>query len=1100
MKKPTSRSLKFLLSLLSLSTFAAPTKKNLDKEKQYNSDTYKEHRQYNLSLDDRFETSLFASPPYTEYVTAVSADLDGTLYISQDPNGSLGHTKGVGNVITAKDTNGDGKADKFVEFIPTIESARGGHIVAGTYYLLHPPYLTSFKDTDGDGVADETKRLADGFGGGIEHPRGADHTTNGVRMGIDGWLYIAVGDFGIKDSKSADGKTLRFHGGGVARIRPDGSEHEMYVYNTRNQFDVAISPSLELFTRDNTNDGKGWNLRIHHQVPESDFGYPKLYQNFPDEHIASLADYGGGSGMGGLFLSEPGFPKDLNNKLYTCDWTTGKIFNFDLENHDATYKATQKIFTSLTRATDIDVDGQSTLYLSDWQGGGFKYSGDAKPVSRIHVAKLKGYTAPNMPNLKAATDNELINHLTGPSAAIRLQAQQYLLQKPLSSTSLQELESSVTNTANDLHGRIAALFTLKQGLGEDSQNFITSQLKDASIREFALKALTDRKDQMNSLSPDLIAPYLNDSNPKVRLQAAISLKRLNKFTEKSTNQLIDMAVVSWKKDSVGKLGTMALPHIASRTLAGLGQSHNAAWKLYLKRFRSSDLKTQKALSYGLKTIHNPQLIHELINDLALEKWSDDSRLIILDILARLSHKEAEWNLSDWWGTRPTDHGPYYKSVEWEQTNAIITAIEKNFSKFSSAKQIEVLNLISLNQIDTSKLKLEGMDTLFLALEARAPNKSHINTLKNTALDTKRPWEVRLKAGQKLNQFQIWNDPSATRVKKIGKGKKTKRVKTTDPKKIKAAQAVRLVSVKAFLEVLSNWQATLPNFTGTLDNKKIITALLHDYWTAPATHKADFAPLAEIANQINDKAATLAWKKILFAYYRITGDRVMDNVQIIDGEIGLHNPGFYQAVADLYLLDDKFKKRAEANLNWDYEGTRKAAKAVLDMHKAYSLLSQSAKQATPLTSVGLEGAAKYALENKGDLSLGEKLFNKQGCITCHAVNNAAIQKGPYMGTAGSQFERKFLIESILNPAAAIAQGFPTYQMTAKKSPAPHIGFLIDEDNTYYTLMNIAGLTEKVTKEYVQKKEILHMSQMPPGLVISLSLHEFTSLIDYLDSMK
>ena len=106
----------------------------------------------------------------------------------------------------------------------------------------------------------------------------------------------------------------------------------------------------------------------------------------------------------------------------------------------------------------------------------------------------------------------------------------------------------------------------------------------------------------------------------------------------------------------------------------------------------------------------------------------------------------------------------------------------------------------------------------------------------------------------------------------------------------------------------------------------------------------------------------------------------------------------------------------------------------------------------------------------------------------------------MGTAGSQFERKFLIESVLNPAAAIAQGFPTYQMTAKKSPAPHIGFLIDEDNTYYTLMNIAGLTEKVIKEYVQKKEILHMSQMPPGLVFSLSLHEFTSLIDYLDSMK
>ena len=64
-------------------------------------------------------------------------------------------------------------------------------------------------------------------------------------MGIDGWLYISVGDFGLKDSKGTDGTVLRFEGGGIARIRPDGSELEMFVFNTRNQFDVAISPTLE---------------------------------------------------------------------------------------------------------------------------------------------------------------------------------------------------------------------------------------------------------------------------------------------------------------------------------------------------------------------------------------------------------------------------------------------------------------------------------------------------------------------------------------------------------------------------------------------------------------------------------------------------------------------------------------------------------------------------------------------------------------------------------------------------------------------------------------------------------------------------------------
>ena len=49
---------------------------------------YVSHNKNNLTLDDRFETTLFAGPPFVEYVTALSADIDGTVYVSVDPNGS----------------------------------------------------------------------------------------------------------------------------------------------------------------------------------------------------------------------------------------------------------------------------------------------------------------------------------------------------------------------------------------------------------------------------------------------------------------------------------------------------------------------------------------------------------------------------------------------------------------------------------------------------------------------------------------------------------------------------------------------------------------------------------------------------------------------------------------------------------------------------------------------------------------------------------------------------------------------------------------------------------------------------------------------------
>ena len=50
--------------------------------------------------------------------------------------------------------------------------------------------------------------------------RGVDHTTNGIRMGIDGWIYIAIGDFGFVDATGTDGTKLMMYGGGIIRSAP----------------------------------------------------------------------------------------------------------------------------------------------------------------------------------------------------------------------------------------------------------------------------------------------------------------------------------------------------------------------------------------------------------------------------------------------------------------------------------------------------------------------------------------------------------------------------------------------------------------------------------------------------------------------------------------------------------------------------------------------------------------------------------------------------------------------------------------------------------------------------------------------------------------
>ncbi|PQJ28193.1 hypothetical protein [Rubritalea profundi] len=52
--------------------------------------------------------------------------------------------------------------------------------------------------------------------------------------------------------------------------------------------------------------------------------------------------------------------------------------------------------------------------------------------------------------------------------------------------------------------------------------------------------MADRKTQLADLSPEVIAEHLADSDPKVRLQATIALRRLNKFSKPATKQLIQM--------------------------------------------------------------------------------------------------------------------------------------------------------------------------------------------------------------------------------------------------------------------------------------------------------------------------------------------------------------------------------------------------------------------------------------------------------------------------------------------------------------------------------------------------------------------------------
>ena len=642
-----------------------------------------------------FEVTLFGKPPSVNYPECLTAALSGEVFVGVDEQGSLGKEAGRGKVLRCEDIDGDGVADDIKTFA-VMDHPRGLIYDDGKLWVLHPPEMTLYEDTDGDGVADKEQKLITGISTDYVKKRGADHTTNGIRMGIDGWIYIAVGDFGFYKAVSADGTELSRRGGGIVRVRPDGSEMEIYCWGLRNILDVSIDPYMNIFTRDNTNDGGGWNVRLTHIMQGAEYGYPSLYLNYTDEIMPPLHDYGGGSGCGAMYFHDDRWPEEYKDALYTCDWGTSKVYRHVLPQHEATYKTHQEIFLSVPRVTDIDVDGSGLMYVSSWKGGKFSYSGpDVGFVAQVRPANFLPKPAPD---LKEADDETLVNHLaTSPSAKVRLHAQREVLRRNIQPG---VLSGPLSDPATPLYGKVAIIYTIKQKFGAKANPVLAKLAGDATLREHVLRALTDRKTQLEGVPLELFVNSLKDANPRVRAAALIGLGRLGDLsaashvlalTERTETTDYESGKPEYAQPDPGRV----LPHLAVRTLERLQAVDTCIAGL--------DGAYKAGALWALKYMHQPAAVDQLIERLGKKKDADT-----FGALVRLYHREGSYE-SGWWGTRPDRTGPYYDRKTWEGSEKIAEAIRTHITSADGETQQFVIG-----ELGKQKVKLNGLPKIAAA--------------------------------------------------------------------------------------------------------------------------------------------------------------------------------------------------------------------------------------------------------------------------------------------------------------------------------------------------------------------------------------------------
>ncbi|MBI5800973.1 MAG: hypothetical protein HZA92_09665 [Verrucomicrobia bacterium] len=302
--------------------------------------------------------------------------------------------------------------------------------------------LVRLRDTQGTGQFDETNEL-------LKTEGGVGHGRNHLKLGPDGWLWIAHGNNVHLPKNLSTNSPLRnfahdrlipcpwdagmFDGdvllpaGHILRMKPDGSEVQLWAGGLRNPLDVAFNEHGDLFTFDADMErdvGCPWYMpnRVLHIVPGADYGWRRGTGRWPawyPDTLPSVVDIGLASPTAVSFGHGAKFPAKYQKAFYICDWAYGRILAVHMTPQGASYTGTSELFVGgrPLNVTDacIGPDGamwfttggrgtQSGLYRVTYVNSLPKESGPNRFASMPAIATI-GHGNPETSPLHFLADN-----------------------------------------------------------------------------------------------------------------------------------------------------------------------------------------------------------------------------------------------------------------------------------------------------------------------------------------------------------------------------------------------------------------------------------------------------------------------------------------------------------------------------------------------------------------------------------------------------------------------------------------------------------------------------------------------------------------------
>ncbi|WP_338285693.1 HEAT repeat domain-containing protein [Luteolibacter sp. LG18] len=464
-------------------------------------------------------------------------------------------------------------ADKFNDVLDG--TAAGVMALDGTVYFACIPKVWALRDTKGTGQADVRDVIQDGFGVRVSF---SGHDLNGFALGPDGRIYGTVGDRGFHVETKEGKKYPSPDRGAIFRFDPDGTNFEVIHTGLRNPKEIAFDDHGNAISVDNNSDqgdkarvvyvvegaDSGWTMEhqalhsFHRQIglkdhPDNRWMVEKMWQPQNDAQpayilppVANLT-----SGPSGLaYYPGTGYLESEAGRFVVCDYKaappTSGVWSFKVEPSGAgmTMTGARKAVWGVT-ATDVEYSWDGKLYVADFKGGWEAHDdgrvlyldagpNTAKAKEAAEVAKLvkEGFDQRSSAELAA-----LLRH---PDMRVRLRAELALSRKPDALAQFKKAAVSA-ETLERLHGvwglgilarrggpavhPVSAPATPNAELRKAASAELVALLKhaDPETRAQAVKALEEGSLDGKSLP---LAALVLDASPRVRMFAAIAAGKL----------------------------------------------------------------------------------------------------------------------------------------------------------------------------------------------------------------------------------------------------------------------------------------------------------------------------------------------------------------------------------------------------------------------------------------------------------------------------------------------------------------------------------------------------------------------------------------------